>query len=100
MTFGKPSGYAEINGQYRGKSVDIEVRCLRLEDGRRGWKLEVGSSTIKLMIQSFKDLKVYQESYELALIINRAIVRLPLTEKHILVDQIAQSIKIYSSEYS
>ena len=45
------------------------------------------------MIQSFKDLKVYQESYELALIINRAIIRLPLTEKHILVDQMRRASK-------
>lgn len=43
------------------------------------------------MIQSFKDLTVYQESYELALIINRAILRLPSNEKYILVDQMRRA---------
>ena len=45
------------------------------------------------MIQSFKDLKVYQESYELALVINRAILRLPSIEKYILVDQMRRASK-------
>ena len=45
------------------------------------------------MIQSFKDLKVYQESYDLALVINRAILRLPITEKYILVDQMRRASK-------
>lgn len=45
------------------------------------------------MIQGFKDLKVYQESYELALIINRAILRLPNSEKYDLVDQMRRASK-------
>ena len=45
------------------------------------------------MIQSFKDLKVYQESYALALIANRAILRLPNSEKYDLVDQMRRASK-------
>ncbi len=45
------------------------------------------------MIQSFKDLKVYQESYALALIINKAILRLPNSEKYDLVDQMRRASK-------
>ena len=45
------------------------------------------------MIQSFKDLTVYQESYELALVINKAILRLPVIEKHILADQMRRASK-------
>ena len=45
------------------------------------------------MIQSFKDLKVYQQSYELALIINKAILRLPNSEKYDLVDQMRRASK-------
>ena len=45
------------------------------------------------MIQSFKDLKVYQESYALALVINKAILRLPNSEKYDLVDQMRRASK-------
>ena len=45
------------------------------------------------MIQSFKDLRVYQESYEIALIINKAILRLPVSEKYDLVDQMRRASK-------
>ena len=45
------------------------------------------------MIQSFKDLKVYQESYELAVLINRSILRLPNSEKYDLVDQMCRASK-------
>ena len=45
------------------------------------------------MIQSFKDLKVYQESYELAVLINRSILRLPNSEKYDLVDQMRRASK-------
>ena len=45
------------------------------------------------MIQSFKDLRVYQESYELALVINRAILRLPNSERYDLVDQMRRASK-------
>ncbi len=45
------------------------------------------------MIQSFKDLRVYQESYELALIINKSILRLPHSEKYDLVDQMRRASK-------
>ena len=45
------------------------------------------------MIQSFKDLRVYQESYELALIVNRAILRLPNSERFDLVDQMRRASK-------
>lgn len=46
-----------------------------------------------MTIQSFKDLRVYQESYELALIINKAILRLPNSEKYDLVDQMRRASK-------
>ena len=45
------------------------------------------------MIQSFKDLKVYQESYALALVINKAILRLPNSERFDLVDQMRRASK-------
>ena len=45
------------------------------------------------MIQSFKDLRVYQESYDLALIINKSILRLPNSEKYDLVDQMRRASK-------
>ena len=45
------------------------------------------------MIKSFKDLTVYQESYELALLINKAILRLPSSEKYDLVDQLRRASK-------
>ena len=45
------------------------------------------------MIQSFEDLKVYQESYALALVINKAILRLPNSEKYDLVDQMRRASK-------
>ncbi|OGY29175.1 MAG: hypothetical protein A3F33_01820 [Candidatus Woykebacteria bacterium RIFCSPHIGHO2_12_FULL_43_10] len=45
------------------------------------------------MIQSFKDLKVYQESYGLALEINKSILRLPNSEKYDLVDQMRRASK-------
>src|SRR3989344_2469072 len=45
------------------------------------------------MIRSFKDLKVYQGSYELALVINKAILRLPNSEKYDLVDQMRRASK-------
>jgi len=45
------------------------------------------------VIQSFKDLKVYQESYELAVLINRSILRLPNSEKYDLVDQMRRASK-------
>ena len=40
--FGLTKYIETINRQYRGKSVSMEVRCLRLEDGERDWKFEVG----------------------------------------------------------
>ena len=58
---------------------------------------EIGSLRLvgynQIVIQSFKDLKVYQQSYELALIINRAILRLPNSEKYDLVDQMRRASK-------
>ena len=45
------------------------------------------------MIQSFKDLKVYQESYALALVINKAILRLPNSERYDLVNQMRRASK-------
>ena len=45
------------------------------------------------MIQSFKDLRVYQESYDLAVIINKAILWLPASEKYDLVDQMRRASK-------
>ncbi len=46
-----------------------------------------------MAIVSFKDLRVYQESYALALIINKAILRLPNSERYDLVDQIRRASK-------
>lgn len=45
------------------------------------------------MIQSYKDLEVYTESYELAVAINKAILRLPSCEKYDLVDQMRRASK-------
>jgi four helix bundle protein len=45
------------------------------------------------MIKSFLDLNVYKESYNLALIINKAILRLPNIEKYDLTDQMRRASK-------
>lgn len=45
------------------------------------------------MIQSFKDLEVYKESYELAIISNKLCQKLPLYEKNDLISQIRRCSK-------
>ena len=45
------------------------------------------------MIQSFRDLQVYQESYELAVNVNKAILKLPEFEKFDLVSQLRRASK-------
>ncbi len=45
------------------------------------------------MIQSFKDLEVYKESYELAIIVNKAVNKLPIFEKHDLGSQLRRASK-------
>ncbi len=45
------------------------------------------------MIQSFRDLDVYQESYDLAIIVNREVRTLPLYEKHDLAPQMRKASK-------
>lgn len=48
----------------------------------------------KRKIRSFRDLEIYQESYELSLIVNRQIIiKLPNEEKFDLVDQLRRSSK-------
>lgn len=52
------------------------------------------NNTIKLItIHCFQDLKVYQESYDLAVEINRAILKLPNIEKYGLVDKMRRASK-------
>lgn len=45
------------------------------------------------MIRSFKDLEVYKESYELAIIVNKNVNKLPLFEKHDLGSQLRRASK-------
>lgn len=45
------------------------------------------------MIQSFKDLEVYQESYELAILINREVNKLPIFERSDLGSQLRRASK-------
>src|SRR3989338_5551789 len=45
------------------------------------------------MIQSFRDLQVYQESYELAVNVNKAVLKLPEFEKFDLVSQLRRASK-------
>ena len=47
----------------------------------------------KVMIQSFRDLQVYQESYELAVSVNKMILKLPNFEKFDLVSQMRRASK-------
>lgn len=48
----------------------------------------------KVKIRSFRDLEIFQESYELSLIVNRQIItKLPKEEKYDLVDQLRRSSK-------
>ena len=66
----------------RGKKLDKEIGSLKLDRVQ-----------FQYVIQSFKDLKVYQESYLLGVIINKAILRLPNSEKYDLVDQMRRASK-------
>lgn len=45
------------------------------------------------MIQSFKDLKVYKESYDLAIIVNKLCRKLPIYEKNDLSSQLRRCSK-------
>ena len=45
------------------------------------------------MIQSFKDLDIYKESYDLAIIINRNVNKLPIFEKNDLGSQLRRCSK-------
>ncbi len=45
------------------------------------------------MIRSFKDLEVYQESYELAILVNREVNKLPLFERNDLGSQLRRASK-------
>ena len=45
------------------------------------------------MIQSFKDLEVYKESYDLAIIVNRNVNKLPIFEKNDLGSQLRRCSK-------
>lgn len=45
------------------------------------------------MIRSFKDLEVYKESYELAIIVNKNVNKLPLFEKNDLGSQLRRASK-------
>ncbi|MDD5416313.1 MAG: four helix bundle protein [Candidatus Daviesbacteria bacterium] len=45
------------------------------------------------MIQSFKDLEVYQESYELAITVNKLCIKLPIYEKNDLASQLRRASK-------
>jgi four helix bundle protein len=45
------------------------------------------------MIMSFKDLQVYQEAYQLAIMVNREVGKLPLFEKNDLGSQLRRASK-------
>lgn len=45
------------------------------------------------MIRSFKDLEVYQEAYELAIIVNKNVNKLPLFERNDLGSQLRRASK-------
>jgi len=45
------------------------------------------------MIQSFKDLEVYKEGYDLAIIVNREVNKLPIFEKNDLGSQLRRCSK-------
>lgn len=45
------------------------------------------------MIQSFKDLDVYKESYELAIIVNKLCLRIPNHERNDLISQLKRCSK-------
>lgn len=45
------------------------------------------------MIKSFKDLEVYRESYELAIVINKNVVKLPIFERNDLGSQLRRASK-------
>ena len=45
------------------------------------------------MIQSFKDLEVYKESYDLAIIVNREVSKLPIYERNDLGSQLRRCSK-------
>lgn len=45
------------------------------------------------MIQSFRDLEVYKESYELAIVVNREVNKLPIYEKNDLGSQLRRCSK-------
>ena len=45
------------------------------------------------MIQSFKDLEVYKEAYELAIIVNKAVSKLPMFERNDLGSQMRRGSK-------
>jgi len=55
---------------------------------------ETGMVNSKVKIRSFRDLEIYQESYELSLIVNRQIItKLPKEKKYDLVDQLRRPSK-------
>ncbi|MDT0643648.1 four helix bundle protein [Zunongwangia sp. F363] len=74
-------------------SWKLEVGSWKLEVG--SWKLEVGSWKIHLryenMIQSFKDLMVYKESYELAMDVFLHTRRFPKEEIYSLTSQLIRA---------
>ena len=55
--------------------------------------IEVGKDTILIMIKSFKDLEVYRESYDLAIIINKNVNKLPIFERNDLGSQLRRASK-------
>lgn len=66
----------------------IEGRSSRLD-------VEVGSWTVdnNLMIKTFRDLEVYKESYELMLIVHKAVKKLPVYERNDLASQMRRASK-------
>lgn len=69
-----------------------------LKIDNRGWKIvvESGGQFIDneyIMITSFKDLEVYKDAYELAIIVNKEINKLPIFEKNDLASQMRRASK-------
>lgn len=54
-------------------------------------KMEAGLCSIIVMIQSYSDLEVYQESYQLVLNVEKAIKMLPKSEKYDLASQLRRA---------
>lgn len=56
-------------------------------------KMDAGKDYNKSVIRSFRDLEVYKESYDLAIIVNKNVNKLPLFERNDLGSQLRRGSK-------